>query len=85
MATSPSPDLIATEQPLPDTPAKGTSPRLDAQLAQRLARLIDSQLGTLRERLLARGLDVGDLQCHPGIPPQGPRTRVEQRWVDENA
>ncbi|MFJ4054537.1 flagellar hook-length control protein FliK [Pseudomonas sp. NPDC089743] len=49
------------------------------------ARLIDSQLGALRSRLLERGLDVGDLECHPGIPPQGPRTRVEQRWVDENA
>ena len=49
------------------------------------ARLIDSQLGELRERLLARGLEVGDLECHPGIPPQGPRTRVEQRWVDETA
>ena len=49
------------------------------------ARLIDSQLGSLRERLLARGLEVGDLECRAGIPPQGPRTRVEQRWVDENA
>ena len=52
---------------------------------EQTARLIDSQLGALRERLLARGLDVGDLECHAGIPPQGPRTRVEQRWVDENA
>ncbi|MDF0731871.1 flagellar hook-length control protein FliK [Pseudomonas entomophila] len=49
------------------------------------AQLIDSQLGNLRERLLARGLDVGDLECHPGTPPQGPRTRLEQRWVDETA
>ncbi|MFV3406071.1 MULTISPECIES: flagellar hook-length control protein FliK [Pseudomonas] len=49
------------------------------------AQWIDSQLGSLRERLLARGLDVGDLQCHPGTPPQGPRTRLEQRWVDETA
>ena len=62
--------------------------RLSGQLwAERepTARLIDTQLGALRERLLARGLDVGDLECHPGTPPQGPRTRVEQRWVDENA
>ncbi|MFK0089445.1 flagellar hook-length control protein FliK [Pseudomonas sp. NPDC090755] len=49
------------------------------------AQLIDSQLGNLRERLLARGLNVGDLHCHPGTPPQGPRTHLEQRWVDENA
>ncbi|NIE76281.1 flagellar hook-length control protein FliK [Pantoea sp. Ap-967] len=62
--------------------------RLSGQLwaeREQTARLIDSQLGTLRERLLARGLDVGDLECHPGLPPQGPRTRVEQRWVDETA
>ncbi|MFK0314330.1 flagellar hook-length control protein FliK [Pseudomonas sp. NPDC090233] len=62
--------------------------RLTGQLwaeREQTARLIDSQLGQLRERLLARGLDVGDLECHPGIPPQGPRTRVEQRWVDETA
>lgn len=62
--------------------------RLSGQLwAQQepTARLIDSQLGALRERLLAQGLDVGDLECHPGTPPQGPRTRLEQRWVDENA
>ncbi|MHC6226607.1 flagellar hook-length control protein FliK [Pseudomonas sp. X10] len=49
------------------------------------AQLIGSELGALRERLLARGLNVGDLECHPGTPPQGPRTRLEQRWVDETA
>ncbi|MGH8465540.1 MAG: flagellar hook-length control protein FliK, partial [Pseudomonas sp.] len=49
------------------------------------AQLIDSQLGNLRERLLARGLNVTELQCHHGTPPQGPRTRLEQRWVDETA
>ncbi|PSS56401.1 flagellar hook-length control protein FliK [Pseudomonas sp. BBP2017] len=49
------------------------------------AQLIDSQLGNLRERLLARGLNVAELHCHHGTPPQGPRTRLEQRWVDENA
>ncbi|PYC12332.1 flagellar hook-length control protein FliK [Pseudomonas mosselii] len=62
--------------------------RLSGQLwaeQERTARLIDSQLGQLRERLLARGLEVGDLECHPGTPPQGPRTRLEQRWVDETA
>ncbi|MDI9779779.1 flagellar hook-length control protein FliK [Pseudomonas putida] len=62
--------------------------RLSGQLwaeREQTARLIDSQLSALRERLLARGLEVGDLECHPGIPPQGLRTRVEQRWVDETA
>ncbi len=49
------------------------------------AQLIDSQLGSLRERLLAQGLAVTELQCHQGTPPQGPRTQLEQRWVDETA
>ena len=49
------------------------------------AQLIEGQLGNLRERLLARGLKVTELHCHHGTPPQGPRTRLEQRWVDETA
>jgi hypothetical protein len=49
------------------------------------AQLIESQLGHLRERLLARGLNVTELHCHHGTPPQGPRTHLEQRWVDEQA
>lgn len=62
--------------------------RLSSQLwAQRpfTASLIESHLGSLRERLLTCGLDVGDLDCHLGTPPQGPKTRLEQRWVDETA
>ncbi|MBV6287910.1 flagellar hook-length control protein FliK [Pseudomonas aegrilactucae] len=49
------------------------------------AQLIDSQLDSLRTRLVERGLTVGELRCHHGTPPQGPRTHLEQRWVDENA
>jgi hypothetical protein len=49
------------------------------------ASLIESNLAGLRERLLASGLNVGDLDCHHGTPPQGPQTRLEQRWVDETA
>jgi hypothetical protein len=49
------------------------------------ASLIESNLAALRERLLASGLNVGDLDCHHGKPPAGPQTRLEQRWVDENA
>ncbi|MDT9646684.1 flagellar hook-length control protein FliK, partial [Pseudomonas sp. JV245A] len=62
--------------------------RLSSQLwAERpyTASLIESHLGNLRERLLASGLNVGDLDCHLGTPPQGPQTRLEQRWVDETA
>ncbi len=49
------------------------------------AELIGRELGHLRERLLASGLMVGELACNHGAPPQGPRTSLEQRWIDENA
>ncbi|ROM50596.1 flagellar hook-length control protein FliK [Pseudomonas poae] len=49
------------------------------------ASLIESHLGSLRERLVSSGLNVGDLDCHVGTPPRGPRTGLEQRWVDETA
>ncbi|WP_219095662.1 flagellar hook-length control protein FliK [Pseudomonas sp. UMAB-40] len=49
------------------------------------ASLIESNLAGLRQRLLDSGLNVGDLDCHLGTPPQGPQTRLEQRWVDETA
>jgi hypothetical protein len=49
------------------------------------ASLIESNLAALRQRLLDSGLNVGDLDCHLGTPPQGPQTRLEQRWVDETA
>lgn len=49
------------------------------------ARLIESQLGNLRQRLSEAGLSVTDLDCHQGIPPQSGHTRLEQRWVDETA
>jgi hypothetical protein len=51
----------------------------------RTASLIDAELNTLRERLTAAGLNVGELACNQGTPPQGPRTSLEQRWVDETA
>ena len=49
------------------------------------ASLIDFELPHLRERLLAAGLNVGELACRQGKPPQGQRTTLEQRWVDETA
>ena len=49
------------------------------------ANLIEAELGHLRERLVAAGLEVGELDCRQGTPPQGPRTQLEQRWVDETA
>lgn len=47
--------------------------------------LINAELGHLRERLQAAGLVVGELACSQGMPPQGPKTSLEQRWVDETA
>ena len=49
------------------------------------ARLVDAELDNLRQRLLAAGLEVGELSCSQGMPPQGPKTHLEQRWVDETA
>lgn len=49
------------------------------------AQLVDAELDNLRQRLLAAGLEVGELSCSQGMPPQGPKTHLEQRWVDETA
>jgi hypothetical protein len=34
---------------------------------------------------VACGLTVGELECRQGTPPQGARTTLERRWIDENA
>lgn len=68
--------------------AQLTQGKLSSQLwASRpyTASLIESHLGSLRERLVASGINVGDLDCHLGTPPRGPKTGLEQRWVDETA
>ena len=44
--------------------------------------LLDREIGELRDRLLAKGLEVGEISCHQGSPPE-PRQAVQQRWVDE--
>lgn len=49
------------------------------------ASLIERELSHLRQRLNDAGLTVGELSCTQGKPPQGARTAVEQRWVDEKA
>jgi len=51
----------------------------------RTAELIDHELGHLRERLVEAGLQVSELACRKGQPPRGPRTTLEQRWVDDTA
>ncbi|HEX5843520.1 MAG TPA: flagellar hook-length control protein FliK [Pseudomonas sp.] len=62
--------------------------RLSSQLwAERSSTvsLIDAELDNLRQRLNAVGVQVGELACSQGTPPRGPRTSLEQRWVDETA
>ncbi|SDR96555.1 hook-length control protein FliK [Halopseudomonas xinjiangensis] len=44
--------------------------------------LLDREVGELRDRLLAKGLEVGEISCHQGTPPE-PRQAVQRRWVDE--
>ena len=49
------------------------------------ANLIERELDHLREQLTNAGLNVAELACKQGTPPQGQRTSLEQRWVDETA
>ncbi|SEM72355.1 hook-length control protein FliK [Pseudomonas sp. ok272] len=49
------------------------------------ASLIENHLSGLRAQLQSCGLNVGDLDCHLGKPPQGNQTRLEQRWIDDTA
>lgn len=44
--------------------------------------LLNRELDQLRDRLLTRGLEVGELSCHHGSPPE-PQQTVQQRWIDE--
>lgn len=44
--------------------------------------LVNRELDQLRDRLLTRGLEVGELSCHHGSPPE-PQQTVQQRWIDE--
>ncbi|WP_281687754.1 flagellar hook-length control protein FliK [Pseudomonas citronellolis] len=47
--------------------------------------LMESELGYLRQRLQDAGFTVRELCCNKGRAPQGARTALEQRWVDEKA
>jgi hypothetical protein len=49
------------------------------------ANLISAELDHLRQRLVTAGLNVGELACRQGMPLQGPRTALDQRFVDETA
>ncbi|AHL76167.1 flagellar hook-length control protein FliK [Stutzerimonas stutzeri] len=49
------------------------------------ADLISAELDHLRQRLVTAGLNIGELACRQGTPPQGPRTSLDQLFVDETA
>lgn len=44
--------------------------------------LVTSHLDHLRDRLLTKGLEVGELSCHRGSPPE-PHHALQQHWIDE--
>lgn len=83
-------DLAFDLEPLGSMQVKAQLSRgqLSSQLwAERTqtAQLINHELDHLRERFVSAGFAVGDLSCSQGVPPQGPRTAIEQRWIDETA
>lgn len=49
------------------------------------AQLIDKELPNLRDRFLGIGLNVKDLSCQQGVPPQAEKASVQQRWIDDLA
>src|SRR5690606_28130832 len=46
---------------------------------------IRAELDHLRQRLTAAGVTVAELTCRQCTPPQGRRTTIDQRFVDETA
>lgn len=49
------------------------------------ARLVKKELHVLRDKLLAAGLNIRELDCEQGIPPAAPKALIEQRWIDDLA
>lgn len=49
------------------------------------AQLVNRELHVLRDKLLAAGLDIRELDCQIGIPPSAPKAVLEQRWIDDLA
>lgn len=49
------------------------------------AELVKEELHILRDKLLAAGLNIRELDCQQGIPPAAPNAMIEQRWIDDLA
>ncbi|MFB1011932.1 MAG: flagellar hook-length control protein FliK, partial [Thiopseudomonas sp.] len=52
---------------------------------ERTASLVSKELHVLRDKLLAAGLNIRELDCRQGIPPAAPKALIEQRWIDDLA
>lgn len=49
------------------------------------AKLVKKELHVLRNKLLAAGLNIKELDCEQGMPPAAPKALIEQRWIDDLA
>lgn len=49
------------------------------------AKLVKKELHVLRDKLLAAGLNIKELDCEQGMPPAAPKALIEQRWIDDLA
>lgn len=47
--------------------------------------LVTQELHHLRDKLLAAGLNIKELECLQGIPPAAPKAAIERRWIDDLA
>lgn len=60
------------------------SSKLWAEFAQ-TAVYVNKELHILRDKLLAAGLNIKELECLQGTPPAAPKAAIEQRWIDDLA
>lgn len=52
---------------------------------EQTALFVNQELHVLRDKLLAAGLNIKELDCQQGIPPAAPKAILEQRWIDDLA
>lgn len=60
------------------------SSRLWAEHQQTVS-LVKKELHVLRDKLLAAGLNIRELECEQGMPPAPPKALIERRWIDDLA
>lgn len=52
---------------------------------QKTVSLVKKELHVLRDKLLAAGLNIRELECEQGMPPAPPKALIERRWIDDLA